>query len=98
MSRDTCCRCLGTSQWCPRVAGLHAHTPPVGRPERSAVGSGGDVSLMLAPVLLERHVLASWLALTFMSSSRNLAGSSRWGVCADNSNHTSCLLGAVRES
>src|SRR5215212_5416870 len=37
-------------------------------------------------------------ALTVMSRSRNLPGSSRWGVCADLSNHTSRLLGATRES
>jgi hypothetical protein len=43
-------------------------------------------------------VLASQLVLRFMSRSRNLADSSRWGVCADASNHTSCLLGAVTES
>lgn len=52
------------------------------------------VKLMHGP----RQVSASWLALTFMSRSRNLSGSSRWGVCADLSNHTNCLLGAVSES
>jgi hypothetical protein len=49
-------------------------------------------------VVVARHVMARWLARTVMSRSRNLAGSSYWGVCADFSNHTSCLSGAMRVS
>lgn len=44
------------------------------------------------------QLMPSWLARTLTSTARNFSGSSRWGACADFSNHTSSLLGAVSAS
>jgi hypothetical protein len=58
--------------------------------------AGCPFTVTCAPV--GRHVLAGRPSRTVASSSRNRSGSSSWGMCAECSNQTNCLLGAVSNS
>lgn len=76
--------------------GAAGHFLPAERPVLFA--SRRPASPARLVTLLTSQACWRWPARTVMSSSRNLAGSSRCGVWAEFSNHTSCLLGAVSES